>query len=127
MQNEKQSSIPRFGPKRGCRESIQISTHQSTDERVVITPQYNNVPHRTEGRSQSKRAVSAPGRVPSRTTGSAHNHRLATMRDVLTLRDQEGLKGQKYTARISNNLKCTRKTIILNAMPRRRKATAKII
>lgn len=64
------------------------------------TTVFNSVPHRTEGRSQSKRAGSAPGRVPSGTTGLAHNHTLATKRDILTLHGQEGLKGQKYTTRI---------------------------
>lgn len=93
MQNKKQSSISRFGPKHECRESLQMSTSQYTDGHVVITPRFNNVTHRAEGRSWPQRAVNAPGRVPSRITGSAPNHKLATARDILTLHDQEGLEG----------------------------------
>lgn len=58
MQNEKQSSVSRFGPKRGWRESLQVSTHQYTDEHAVITPRCLTVSH-TELKAGLSRSVQA--------------------------------------------------------------------
>lgn len=56
-----------------------------------------------KGREGSSRAY-APGCVLSETPGSAHDHTLATTRDILTPYSQEALKGEKFTTRIFQQL-----------------------
>lgn len=79
------NSKPRFEPKREHSYGLQIRTNQCTNEHVVVTPWNKDVPHRHEGRCQSKRALRNSWTHPSRIPGSAHSHKLTTVTDILTL------------------------------------------
>lgn len=91
------SSKSRFGPKQ---EGGQVSAGQCPSERGEVTTWCKNTPHRGEDGSRARRALRHPALVPSETRGPAHDHRLAVTTDILTLHDQEGLKGHTFTTRI---------------------------
>lgn len=97
------SSKSRLRPQHERRHGLQISISQCTNEHVVITPWYKNVPGRRKGRSQSKRALPCPWTDPQKNTRLGPQPQTSTTRDILTLDD----RGRTERTKVRNQNFCT--------------------